>query len=291
MVERRCAGHAEAMDRLERQSPARRLDPAPASVRPALGAPARGADPASGAGRPVSVLDADPGLAQALAPEALPAARRASAAATIWWYPGELQRVPASLSEPGALGLLVLEGCAAGSLRRDGRTRAELVGPEDLLRPWAQLDDMLGPAAEMTWDVLEPMRLAVLDRRFALATARWPEIAAGLMDHLVLRSRRLCFQMTAAGNPRGEERVHLLLWQLAERWGRVTPEGIVVPVPLTHRLLAELTGSRRPTVTSALARLRRTGLVEPLQGHRFLLRGEPPCATPEDDLGVEALTA
>ena len=30
----------------------------------------------------------------------------------------------------------------------------------------------------------------------------------------------------------------MLLWYLAERWGRVTPDGVIVPLRLTHETLA-----------------------------------------------------
>jgi len=54
----------------------------------------------------------------------------------------------------------------------------------------------------------------------------------------------------------------VLLWALAERWGRVSPEGVRVPVSLPHRTLATLVGARRPSVTTALTALAREGLVE-----------------------------
>lgn len=227
-------------------------------------------------GRFVSVLDADPDLARDVPEDQHERASRCSRAEVTTWYPHEENPLPASMAEPGAHGLLVLEGSAAGRFVRAGRTRAELVGPEDLLRPWVQLDGLLGTAGTMEWEVLEPMRMAILDRRWASSMSPWPQVCAGLLDRLVLKGRRLCFQMTAAGHPRGEDRVRLQLWQLAEQWGRVTSEGIVIDVPVTHRLLAELTGSRRPTITSAIGRLRSEGELTPLDGRRFLLHGAPP---------------
>lgn len=239
-------------------------------------------DPAAG-GR-VCVLDADPDLGATLPAEALAWARRPSIADVIEWdrASGPLP----DLAEPGAYGLLILEGMAAGRFARAGRTRAELLGPEDLLRPWTQLDTVLGPVTSMSWEVLRPLRLAVLDRRWAEAMARWPEVAARLLDRLVLRTRRLCFQMSAAGNARGEVRVRLLLWQLADRWGRVTPDGILIDLGLSHRLIAELTGSTRPTVTAAITRMRREGRLTALPGQRFVLHGAG--ASAPDALGALA---
>jgi CRP-like cAMP-binding protein len=58
-----------------------------------------------------------------------------------------------------------------------------------------------------------------------------------------------------------ELRVHALLWHLADRFGRVTPDGVHLPVPLTHRTIGSLVGARRPTVTLAVGELERAGTV------------------------------
>lgn len=249
------------------------------STHAALLPPPPTAELGAGGGAPrqaVRVLELDPALGQDIPASQHDHAVRCSRAEVITWYPGSRPVVPAAMEEPGAHGLLVLDGSAAGRFDRDGRLRAELVGSEDLLRPWVQLDDVLGSVGTMSWEVLDTMRLAILDRRWAAAMSPWPGVCGRLLDRLVLKSRRLCFQMIAAGHPRGEDRVRLLLWQLADQWGRVTTDGIAIDVPVTHRLLAELTGSRRPTVTSAIGRLREDGLLTPLPGRRFLLHGAPP---------------
>jgi CRP/FNR family cyclic AMP-dependent transcriptional regulator len=75
--------------------------------------------------------------------------------------------------------------------------------------------------------------------------------------------------------PRVDTRVHMLFWHLAARWGHVTPDGTVLPLPVTHALLAEMIGSRRPTVTKALAQLAEEGLVTQLRGG-WLLTGTAP---------------
>jgi CRP-like cAMP-binding protein len=64
---------------------------------------------------------------------------------------------------------------------------------------------------------------------------------------------------------------------LAGNWGRVTPEGTVVPIGLTHELIAELIGARRPSVTTAISELRAAGRLE-RQEDGWLLVGPPPHA-------------
>jgi hypothetical protein len=80
------------------------------------------------------------------------------------------------------------------------------------------------------------------------------------------RARSLAFQRAIAQLPRVDDRMLVLLWVLAERWGRVSRDGVRVPVGLPHRMLATLVGARRPSVTTALAGLAREGLIERTAG-------------------------
>jgi CRP-like cAMP-binding protein len=73
-----------------------------------------------------------------------------------------------------------------------------------------------------------------------------------------------------------EKRVLLALWQLAEYCGSVTAEGVTMPLRLTHELLALLVGSRRPSVTSALAALAEQGQIARRSDRSWLLTGECP---------------
>ena len=52
-----------------------------------------------------------------------------------------------------------------------------------------------------------------------------------------------------------------MLWHLAARWGKVELGGIRLSLPLTHRLLGQLVGAERPSVSHALARLAEAELV------------------------------
>ena len=143
-----------------------------------------------------------------------------------------------------------------------GRTTTELLGAGDILRPWD--DDVAFDALPFSasWHVHTPARVAILDTRVAIAAGRWPSIATALHARHVRRVRGLAFQRAIAQLPRVDDRMIVLLWALAERWGRVGPDGVRVPVGLPHRTLATLVGARRPSVTTALTGLAREGLVE-----------------------------
>ena len=184
--------------------------------------------------------------------------------------------IPDEVRQPGSLGLLVLEGWLGFRIREHGVQRLELVGPGDLIRPWMEQEDVVALRPAPDWIVLERVRVAVLDRRFAVVAGRWPEISEALMERLVRRSRRLVAQMAAAAQRSAEDRILLLLWQLAERCGTVGPDGIRIPLRLTHQTIGELVGTRRPPTTAAIGRLRRQGRLATTSDGRFVLVGDPP---------------
>jgi CRP-like cAMP-binding protein len=54
------------------------------------------------------------------------------------------------------------------------------------------------------------------------------------------------------------------------------PEGVTVPLPVTHDVLAQLVCAQRPTVTSALKRLSDRGQIRRRSDKTWLLAPEPP---------------
>ncbi len=219
------------------------------------------------------VLREDPELADAIEP-----ARRAQAVEALV---AREVKVPSgawagrAIPIDDGIGLLVLEGVMLHRVGIDGRFGAELVGEGDVLRAAAQDLDNLTLPLTVEWLILEPSRVAVLDERFVRQLARFPQVAGRLFARSVLRSRQLAVNMAIVHQARVDVRLHLLFWQLAGRWGRVRPDGVVVPLRLTHTVLADLVAARRPTVTSALSDLSRRGLVRAVSDG-WLLSGLPP---------------
>jgi CRP-like cAMP-binding protein len=128
----------------------------------------------------------------------------------------------------------------------------------------------------VSWRVLEPTRLAVLDRRFATVASRWPALLDVILRRSVMRERAAGFLRAVTHLTRVDDRLLVVMWFLAERWGRVRPEGVVLPLKLTHQLLAALVGAKRPSVTTALGELTNAGLLERRDDGSWLLHGEPP---------------
>jgi CRP/FNR family transcriptional regulator, cyclic AMP receptor protein len=157
-------------------------------------------------------------------------------------------------------GLLLLDGLMAAETRVADRTVTELLGAGDLLQPPAQnQDDLVG--GRTSWRALSQARLALLDSDFADRTRSWPQLSRALCRRAERRTADLAVLRAISGQPKLEVRLVLLLWHLAGRWGRVDPSGLRLSLPLTHRLLGQLVGAERPSISHALARLAHAGIV------------------------------
>jgi CRP/FNR family cyclic AMP-dependent transcriptional regulator len=228
------------------------------------------------AGAPVHLLDHDRTLAAALSPEDLAVARRYAVAECLEVEKGSYR--PAEIVQgDGLLGLLVLDGLLIRQVLVAERRCGELVGPLAILRPW---DDFGGAAPlpfEVKWRVIEDTRVAVLDRRFLVTIVRWPSLIEVVMERMVERAHTLAFNVAIHCLQHVELRLVALFWHLADRFGRVTPEGIHLPLPLSHADLAELVGAARPSVSTALKELASARQVWRREGERtWMLSTEPP---------------
>jgi hypothetical protein len=180
-------------------------------------------------------------------------------------------------AEP-AVGLLILRGRIARNLCVDDVPAhgIEILGEGDLLRPWTFRGETASVPSRVEWQVMAPVEVAVLDANYLNAIARWPALAVSLLDLSVERTRTLGYFLTARQVTRLEGRVLLTLWHLADRWGKVSPEGVVLTLPkLTHEMIARMVAARRPSVTSGIRRLRELGLVEVQRGGTWVLHGDP----------------
>jgi hypothetical protein len=190
--------------------------------------------------------------------------------------PGEWEP-PTSLGEGLALGLLLVDGLIARQVQVSESRCLELLGSGDLLRPWQE------DAASFVWthwQVLTRTRAMLLTTDFTARVCRYPQLVEALVERTIQRSRSLAVH-SAIDNVVGlEESLLLLFWHLAERWGRVEPDGVIVPLKLTHQMLADLVGARRPSVTSALKELARSETLTKLDGRGWRLTGSPPLPSP-----------
>jgi len=225
------------------------------------------------ADRRVAVLDCDPSLLPRGAPGAA-----AHLTAPVMQIPrGEWLPMPARAGRyDGWLGMLLLDGLMIRTLRLGGLECCELLGPGDVIRPWDQEDELASLAADVSWRAPAELRVALLDDTFARLACRWPEVLSALMQRSLRRTRSLAVHLAIAQVRRADVRLMALFWHLADRWGRVTQDGVVVELALTHGMLSRLTCLRRPTVSLALKQLHASGELVRTSPSHWLLRGAEP---------------
>lgn len=229
--------------------------------------------------RIVRVLECDPELGETLDPARLRRATLEARARVLQLRPGAWQEQTWPQGVVDGFGLLMLDGLLVRRVSLGGRYGAELLSCGDLLRPWQKEDETASVLRSSGWRVLERASVAILDIDFAHRIDSFPEITGQLIARMLRRARNFAVIMAIVHQPRVERRALMLLWHLADRCGRVSRDGVLVPMRLTHAILADLLAARRPTVSAALSSLERGGLIESTS-EGWLLYGPPPNELP-----------
>lgn len=189
-----------------------------------------------------------------------------------------------------ALGVIVVDGFLSAVTELGGQLTEQILGPGDIVQT-VRPDAFATLPVTRRHRALTEARLAVMDRRFIAAVRRWPGLLLGLHDQLRVQQRELSLQVSIGHLRRGEDRLLAILWQLAERWGRVSMDGVVVPLRLRHNELGRMAGASRPTTSLAMAALEERGSIRRGDDGRLVLEPEswqqlagaghaPPCDRP-----------
>ena len=191
---------------------------------------------------------------------------------------GELVRVPGGAWQPaewegdreGVFGFVIVRGLLCREVALRDCYMFELLGPGDVVQlPLPTEGPRLGGPVRLS--AATAVLLVTLGESFARAAARWPVLLAEVLRRVESQRESLAMQGLIAHLPRSEHRVLLALRHLANRWGRVTPEGTLVPLALTHDLLGQLSAARRSTATLAVRALEAEGCLRRLDDGAWLL--------------------
>jgi CRP/FNR family transcriptional regulator, cyclic AMP receptor protein len=224
----------------------------------------------------IALVDADADLAEQIAPEALERARREAVARVSRLSTGTWDATEALEADVHHRGFLIVDGLLSRTVEVIGRRCVELLGHGDVMRPWSWDDEGSHVQAEVGWMVLEPTTLAVLDHGLVQRIAPFPQLGVELFNRGTRRAHHLAVALAISHHQRVDDRLLLTLWHLAERWGRVAPDGIVLPLPLSHQRLADLVGAHRPSVTTAMGELMRAETLSRRDDGAWVLHGQPP---------------
>jgi|tagenome__1003787_1003787.scaffolds.fasta_scaffold20914848_2 CRP/FNR family cyclic AMP-dependent transcriptional regulator len=234
-----------------------------------------------------ALLDLDPELGALVRGERVERARRDLQV--------QLRAIPRGPFDAGALltrsaadiGVLIVSGVVMRQTDIHREPSGELLGPGDLVRPTprdAPVDSFQG---DTQWLALTPLKVAPIGTPVTVTLCRYPEVLVTLMERVEARARRLTVTQGISQLTGVELRLETLLWHLADRWGKVTPGGVLLPLDLSHRMLGILVGARRPTVSTAAALLAAQGRVSRLaDGTWFLPNAEPERSIARQPIGV-----
>jgi CRP/FNR family transcriptional regulator, cyclic AMP receptor protein len=222
--------------------------------------------------RAASLFDIDPELGELLEPRQVIEARARAVVAVLELAAGPWSPEPLHAMRSRPFALMVVEGLVVRELLLAGSTASELLGPGDIVEHDPPEDALL--PAEPRWSVPETARVAVLDDRVLAIIHGWPAVGRVLLDRAARREARLSIHRAIAQLPRVDQRLLAFFGHLAERWGRVSSAGVVVPLQLTHEALGRLIGARRPTVSLALKDLATDAMLERRGDGSWLLRYE-----------------
>jgi CRP/FNR family transcriptional regulator, cyclic AMP receptor protein len=216
------------------------------------------------------VLDIDPDLGRAIDASDWAEARQAVRGEVFSVGEGPLVLPAPGDDNPQSLGFLLVDGLLCRELKLRDRHLIELLGPGDLLQHPREDDrPRLGAGPRLT--VVGRSMLLALGSSFVIAGARWPGLMIELLERVERQRHLLAVQELIVHLPRASHRLLLMLSHLSSRWGRMTLDGIHLPLRLTHDLLGQLVAARRPTVTLAMQELERQGSIVRMADGTLLL--------------------
>jgi CRP/FNR family transcriptional regulator, cyclic AMP receptor protein len=226
----------------------------------------------------VALLQVDAGLRAAIPEPERPLAERVVLVPCHALGPGPW-RTESLGADGDALAALIVRGMATREITIAGRRSAELMGPGDVFHPWSSSNPVV-PAASRFASGSSAL-IALLDGPFVAAASRWPQLFAVLHERVGEQLERATLRAAIMALPRVEQRILGMFWQLAERWGTVRSDGVVVELAITHELIGQLIGAQRPTVSLALNALADDGLLQRTSHGAWILCHDARAALPD----------
>ncbi len=143
----------------------------------------------------------------------------------------------------------------------DGREQIlRLLGPGDTFGEVPVFDGGPNPATVEALDTCDVV--LVPSAAFRLVVARYPEVAAALLEHFARRLRSFTELVEQISLQTVQQRIARYLYMTAREEGVATDDGIVVPRIITQQDLAALVGSVREVVSRTMRVMEEDGVVE-----------------------------
>ena len=163
--------------------------------------------------------------------------------------------------EPGDRMYVILDGkVKLGQTSSDGReSLLGVLGPGEMFGELSMFDPGLRTSTATA--LTDCVVLGIGNDQLRPWLAGRPEVAASLLQALARRLRRTNEAMADLVFSDVPGRVAKALMELGEKFGTVTPEGLMVTHDMTQEELAQLVGASRETVNKALADFAQRGWI------------------------------
>lgn len=209
----------------------------------------------------IGLLEADPDLGAELTAEELTEARHIILPRAVLdpgpWCIEQLDQATGVTGEVRAF--LVIAGVVTADLALADYVCTRLISTGELvLLEGSHLDSL---PVRSGWSILQRAELAILDDRLLTIAVRWPKLLAAILRRAAQQIRQALLQQAISQLPRVDDRLLALFWSIADRHGVVRPDGIWIPLQITHATLAQMVGARRPTVSLGLKSLEARGVI------------------------------
>ncbi len=163
---------------------------------------------------------------------------------------------------------------------KSGRVKLVYISPEGRKltmaicrpgQPFGEFDTSSASGHRLLAKALTDVELCWLPRDVLLQLAQdHPQLGVRLVKWVGEQAREVQMRLEELLFADVPTRLVRLLLRLADEYGRKTPEGLLIDLPLTHQEVAELIGSTRETTSLALGQLSKRGLLKRHRKH-FLL--------------------
>jgi CRP-like cAMP-binding protein len=172
--------------------------------------------------------------------------------------------------EPGDRMYVIMDGkVKLGQTSSDGReTLLGVLGPGEMFGELSLFDPGLRTSTATA--LTDAVVLGMGHDQLGPWLAGRPEVAASLLQALARRLRRTNEAMADLVFSDVPGRVAKALMDLGEKFGTVTPEGLMVTHDMTQEELAQLVGASRETVNKALADFAQRGWIR-LESRQVLI--------------------
>jgi CRP/FNR family cyclic AMP-dependent transcriptional regulator len=146
------------------------------------------------------------------------------------------------------------------------------------------LDGKTSPATVLA---TENSLIAIISKRdFYAILSGQHKVIESLMQMLCSRLRDSWHQIRILNRKTASQRIKMLLLSLSRDRGRMTPEGIIMHIRLTHQDIADMSGLTRETVTKVLDQWKKDGRITVLKNRCMRLNA----GFLSEDLALKRLT-